>query len=92
MKMHISVDESRGLIHRDSLTTTSANVHDITQADQLLHGNEERVWDDAGYRGIEQREEHTGRDVDWLMPSDLASGRNWPSPIRWLPWKNPRPV
>lgn len=39
---HIGVDESLGLIH--SLTTTPANVHDITQADQLLHGNEERVW------------------------------------------------
>ncbi|RLA43107.1 MAG: hypothetical protein DRR42_22300 [Gammaproteobacteria bacterium] len=58
-------DESLGLIH--SLTTTPANMHDITQADQLLHGNEKRVWGDGGYRGIEKREEHTGRDVDWLI-------------------------
>ena len=65
MKMHIGVDESLGLIH--SLTTTPANVHDITQADKLLHGNEKRVWGDAGYRGIEKRDEHAGRDVDWLI-------------------------
>lgn len=65
MKMHIGVDESLGLIH--SLTTTPANVHDITQADQLLHGKEKRVWGDAGYRGIEKRDEHADRDVDWLI-------------------------
>lgn len=65
MKMHVGVDESLGLIH--SLTTTPANVHDLTQADQLLHGNEKRVWGDAGYRGIEKRDEHAGRDVDWLI-------------------------
>lgn len=36
MKMHISVDDGLGLIH--TITTTGANAHDITQADQLLHG------------------------------------------------------
>lgn len=65
MKMHVAVDESLGLIH--SLTTTPANVHDITQAGQLLHGNEKRVWGDAGYRGIEKRDEHVDRNVDWLI-------------------------
>lgn len=48
MKMHIGVDDALGLIH--SIATTSANVHDITQADKLLHGKEECVWGDAGYR------------------------------------------
>lgn len=65
MKMHVAVDESLGLIH--GLTTTPANVHDITQVDQLLHGEEERVWGDAGYQGIEKRPEHENRDVDWLI-------------------------
>ena len=37
LKVHVGVDESLGLIHR--LTATAANVHDITQADQLLYGN-----------------------------------------------------
>ena len=42
MKVHIGVDEKYGLIH--SLETTSAEAHDITMADKLLHGEEERVW------------------------------------------------
>ncbi len=65
MKMHVGVDDSLGLVH--SIETTAANEHDITQADKLLHGEEERVWGDAGYQGIEKREEHEGRDVDWLI-------------------------
>jgi IS5 family transposase len=63
MKMHIGTDDALGLIH--SLSTTPANVHDITQVDQLLHGDEERVWGDAGYQGIEKREEHASRKVHW---------------------------
>ena len=63
MKMHIGVDDGLGLIH--SIETTGANEHDITQAEKLLHGDEQRVWGDAGYLGIEKRPEHEGRDVDW---------------------------
>jgi IS5 family transposase len=65
MKMHIGVDDALGLIH--SVSTTSANVHDITEADRLLHGEEKRVWGDAGYQGINKREEHEDRDVDWFI-------------------------
>lgn len=63
MKVHIGVDEQHGLIHR--LETTSAEVHDITVAGKLLHGEEQRVWGDAGYTGIEKREEHGERKVAW---------------------------
>ncbi|MBT5155080.1 MAG: IS5 family transposase [Gammaproteobacteria bacterium] len=63
MKMHIGVDAELGLVH--SLTTTSANVHDITEADKLLHGEELAAWGDAGYQGIEKREAHRHRDVTW---------------------------
>jgi len=31
----------------------------------LLHGEEKRVWGDAGYVGIDKREEHQDRDVEW---------------------------
>jgi len=65
MKMHIGVDDGLGLIH--SLETTPANEHDITQAEKLLHGEEQRVWGDAGYRGIQKRKEHAGRQVEWLI-------------------------
>ena len=69
MKMHIGVDDELGLVH--SVTGTSANVHDITEAEKLLHGEEKRVRGDAGYRGIEKRPEHRHRDTDWqvsMMP------------------------
>ena len=65
MKMHIGVDDAMGLIH--SIETTSANEHDITQVDKLLHGDEQRVWGDAGYVGIEKRAEHIGRKMNWLV-------------------------
>ena len=65
MKMHIGVDDSLGLIH--SIATTSANEHDITQVDKLLHGDEQRVWGDAGYIGIDKRPEHQDRDVEWFI-------------------------
>lgn len=65
MKMHIGVDDATGCIH--SIETTSANEHDITTSGKLLHGEEERIWGDAGYVGIEKREEHQGRDVDWFI-------------------------
>ncbi len=63
MKMHIGVDEVFGLTH--SLVTTAANVHDLTVAPDLLHGDESAVWADAGYRGAEKRSEHADRAVEW---------------------------
>ena len=36
MKLHIGSDAETGLVH--SFSTTSANVHDVTQAHYLLHG------------------------------------------------------
>ena len=63
MKMHIGVDDVLGLVH--SIEATPANTHDLEAAPKLLHGKEERVLGDAGYRGIENREEHKDRDVSW---------------------------
>jgi len=65
MKLHIGVDDALGLIH--SVATTPANASDIAHAGDLLHGEEERVWGDAGYTGIEKREEHQQRKVNWLV-------------------------
>src|SRR5574343_841066 len=53
MKAHITVDADSGLVH--TVIGTAANVHDITQASELLHGEETTVWADAGYRGIEKQ-------------------------------------
>lgn len=55
MKVHIGVDKDSGLIH--SVVTTAANVHDLTPVAELLHGDEEVVYGDAGYQGIAKRPE-----------------------------------
>ena len=65
MKAHIGVDAHTGLVH--SLATTAANVADVTQVPQLLHGSETRVWGDAGYQGVDRRPEHQGRAMDWQV-------------------------
>ena len=62
-KMHIGVDETFGVIH--SLETTAANTHDITQTERRLHGEEKTGWGDAGYQGVEKREEFQGKDIEW---------------------------
>lgn len=49
------------------METTSANVHDITRAAQLLHGEEEVVYGDAGYQGIEKRAEMAGKSTTFRV-------------------------
>ena len=65
MKVHIGVDAETGVVH--SMSATSANVHDVTEAHRLLHGREKRVWGDAGYQGVAKREENEGLDVEWRV-------------------------
>jgi transposase, IS5 family len=65
MKVHIGVDKDNGLIH--SIETTSANVHDLTPAAELLHGEETVVYADSGYQGIEKREEMKGKAIGFRV-------------------------
>ena len=61
MNAHIGVDAESGLLH--SAIGTAANVHDVTQASALLHGEESMAFGDAGYQVVKKRPEATG--VDW---------------------------
>jgi IS5 family transposase len=65
MKAHIGVDVQSGLVH--SMTGTAANVADIAQTHALIHGQEKEVFADAGYLGLEKREEIARKcpDVTW---------------------------
>lgn len=63
MKAHIGVDADSGLVH--SVIGTAANVDDVTQASDLLHGEESMAFCDAGYQGVEKRTEVT--DVKWQV-------------------------
>jgi IS5 family transposase len=58
MKAHIGVDAESGLVH--TVVGTAANVNDVTQAGALLHGEETAAFGDAGYRGVDKRQEALG--------------------------------
>ena len=76
MKVHISVDTESGLIH--SVQTTAANVHDLTAAAELLHGEEIVVYADAGYQVIAKRPEMEGKAIEFRVAM-------WPGKRRVLP-------
>ena len=63
MKAHIGVDAQSGLVH--TVVGTAANVSDVTQAQALLHGDETDVFGDAGYQGVEKRDENLELPVTW---------------------------
>lgn len=68
MKAHIGVDTDSGLVH--TVTATSGNAHDVTQAANLLHGHETSVHGDAGYQGMGEREDFKTRHPH-LKPEQL---------------------
>lgn len=55
MKCHMGVDAGSGYIH--SIEASAANVHDIAEAAKLIRPDDEVVYGDAGYLGIEKRPE-----------------------------------
>ena len=72
MKAHIGVDAESGLVH--AVKGTSGHVHDITEANSLLHGQEDMVFADAGYRGIEKRPDTTTK-AKWHVAMGPARRR-----------------
>jgi len=80
MKVHIGVDKDTGLIH--SVETTAANVHYLTPAADLLHGEETVVYADAGYQGIEKRAEMGGRGIGFRVAMRLLELH----PVHHAPW------
>ncbi len=63
MKAHIGVDAHSGLVH--TVIGTAGNVSDISQAQALLHGEEEAAFGDAGYQSVEKRPESAEATVVW---------------------------
>jgi IS5 family transposase len=62
MKAHIGADADSGLVH--TVRGTSGNVHDVTQGNSLLHGQEVMAFGDAGYQGVEKRPD-ANAEVTW---------------------------
>jgi len=55
MKAHTGVDAGTGYVH--SLTVTAASVHDLDEITDLIRDDDEVVYTDAGYQGVEKRPE-----------------------------------
>jgi IS5 family transposase len=69
MKAHIGVDAGTGYTH--SLTATAANVHDLDEVVNLVRGDDEVVYTDAGYQGAARRPEIAGDEylsnIEWRV-------------------------
>jgi transposase, IS5 family len=64
MKAHIGADAESGLVH--TVVGTSGNVHDVTQGNSLLHGQESVAFGDAGYQGVEKRADaNINTNIQW---------------------------
>ena len=55
MKCHVGVNAGSGLVH--TITVTSANKHDITETANLIREDDEAVYGDSGYLGVQKRSE-----------------------------------
>ena len=64
MKAHIGADVNTGLVH--TVTATAANVADVAEVPNLLHGKETSVYGDAGYIGADKRVPNK-RGRDWFI-------------------------
>lgn len=63
MKAHVGTDAETGLVH--TVEGTAANVADVTVAHELLHGEEDVVFADAGYQGVAKRPENKEKKIEW---------------------------
>lgn len=55
MKLHIGADSKTGLVHHASVT--AANIHDSQEIQNLLYGQETRLYGDSAYRGKRLRDQ-----------------------------------
>ncbi len=77
LKAHIGVDSASGLLH--TVIGTAGNVSDVTQAHALLHGDEVAAMGDAGYQGVEKREEDLGSNVTWHVAMKRSKRKALPN-------------
>jgi IS5 family transposase len=84
MKTHIGADAESGLVH--SLHTTAANESDVAHAHLVLHGLQARAHLDAGYTGVQKRDEvvqaqqrgEIRADIEWQVASKRGKIKQMP--------------
>ncbi len=58
MKAHTGVDAGTGYVH--SVTATAASVHDLDEITNLVRDDDQVVYADAGYQGVQKRPDVVG--------------------------------
>jgi len=73
MKAHVGADAESGLIH--TVIGTAANVADVKCAPELPHGEEKVGYGDAGYTGVQKRQEQSGQSGEMTWEVALKRGK-----------------
>lgn len=58
MKAHVGADAGTGYVH--TVTATAANVADVAETAKLMRPDDTDGWGDAGYLGVDKRQEIAG--------------------------------
>ena len=74
MKAHVGVDVDSGLVH--SLRFTSANIPDVNEMENLLHGEERLVCGDKGYASGAFRVRCAELGVEYAILEKKAAGES----------------
>ena len=84
MKAHTGVDAGTGYVH--SVSVTAANVHDLDQITTLVRADDEVVYADAGYQGVDKRPEISDDEhlagVQFRVAARKGRLRTMPEPDR----------
>lgn len=84
MKAHAGVDAGTGYVH--SVSVTAANVHDLDEVARLVRPDDQVVYADAGYQGVDKRraivaDEHLST-VEWRIAARKSVLKSMPIPDR----------
>jgi IS5 family transposase len=80
MKIHVGTDVDSGAVH--SVTTTAANVADITELPNLIRENDQVIFADAGYSSDSYRRGARHMNIRWCVNDKRKGSRNLSSSQR----------
>jgi IS5 family transposase len=73
MKAHVGVDADSGIVH--TVDTSSANRHDKSKLENLLHGEEKAIFGDKGYYDEKKKKEARRSGIFWGVLDKCKRGR-----------------
>ena len=74
MKIHVGADVNSGAVH--SVTTTAANIADITELPNLIRDSDQVIFGDAGYMSNDYKRGARHLGIRWCVNDKRKPGRN----------------